>query len=695
MRNWQDLAALFIAEELQARRTLVLVPSLSLLSQTLREWSANASEPFEFLPVCSDETVADPDSLTSNVSELGFPVTTDPAEIAAFLRRRGRRVLFSTYQSSPQIEEAYQLGRIPRFDLAIADEAHRCAGRVSKDFGTILDPNAIPARRLLFMTATPRYFTGRLRREAGEAQFEVASMDDEEAFGPVFHRLTFGEAIERDLLSDYRVAVVAVDDATYREWAEQGRFVTRDGEVIEDARTLAGQIGVAKAIAEYDLRRVITFHSRVKKARDFSLEIRDVIDWMPDEERPGGEFWSDFVSGEMPAGDRDIRLGHLRLVGEGERALLSNARCLGEGVDVPALDGVAFVDPRRSEVDIVQAVGRSIRRAGDKTVGTIVIPVFVEETKDPELALDDSTFKPVWDVVKALRSHDEELAEFVDSLRRGLGRGKKRPALPSKIVLEIPLRVGELGSWVTRQRVDKRRIDELPVADRQRLKHLEDLPKWTWNPQDALWEEGLERLRLYCEEVGDADVPQSFSTDDGYHLGSWVSTQRAFMREGKLSGERATALEELPGWVWDPKEALWWERYVLVEKFAEKEGHARVPFDSTVDGVDLGGWVIGQRNAWRKGKIDPGRAGLLESLPGWVWNPHEAAWEDGFAHLERYVAENGSPQIAKSHVTRNGFRLGNWVHNQLNKHHRGALVEDRKTRLEEIPGWKWRPRPGG
>lgn len=439
----KTLAALFIAEELQARRTLVLVPSLSLLSQTLREWSANASEPFEFLPVCSDETVADPDSLTSNVSELGFPVTTDPAEIAAFLRRRGRRVLFSTYQSSPQIEEAYQLGRIPRFDLAIADEAHRCAGRVSKDFGTILDPNAIPARRLLFMTATPRYFTGRLRREAGEAQFEVASMDDEEAFGPVFHRLTFGEAIERDLLSDYRVAVVAVDDATYREWAEQGRFVTRDGEVIEDARTLAGQIGVAKAIAEYDLRRVITFHSRVKKARDFSLEIRDVIDWMPDEERPGGEFWSDFVSGEMPAGDRDIRLGHLRLVGEGERALLSNARCLGEGVDVPALDGVAFVDPRRSEVDIVQAVGRSIRRAGDKTVGTIVIPVFVEETKDPELALDDSTFKPVWDVVKALRSHDEELAEFVDSLRRGLGRGKKRPALPSKIVLEIPLRVGE------------------------------------------------------------------------------------------------------------------------------------------------------------------------------------------------------------------------------------------------------------
>ena len=139
----------------------MLVPSLSLLAQTMREWTANASEDFDYLPVCSDDTVADPDAAVSSTSDLGFPVTTDAEDIARFLRRRsGRRVVFSTYQSSPRIAEAYRSGRVPRLDLAIADEAHRCAGRVSSDFATILDAGAIPAKRRLFMTATPRYFTG-------------------------------------------------------------------------------------------------------------------------------------------------------------------------------------------------------------------------------------------------------------------------------------------------------------------------------------------------------------------------------------------------------------------------------------------------------------------------------------------------------------------------------------------------------
>ena len=176
-------------------------------------------------------------------------------------------MVFATYQSSPRIAEAYRLGRVPGFDLVIADEAHRCAGRVSSDFATVLDSDAIPARRRLFMTATPRFFTGRVVKEAKEADFEVASMDDESRFGPVFHRLGFAEAIERELLTDYQVVIVGVDDATYLDWAQRGRFVTIDGTKVTDARTLAGQIGLAKAMRRYDLRRTISFHSRVSGAR--------------------------------------------------------------------------------------------------------------------------------------------------------------------------------------------------------------------------------------------------------------------------------------------------------------------------------------------------------------------------------------------------------------------------------------------
>lgn len=146
----KTLAALFITEKLAADRTLVLVPSLSLLAQTLREWTANTKTGFDFLPVCSDETVAEPDAVVANTSDLGFPVTTKPQEIAAFLRRRSaRRVVFATYQSSPEIAKAFRLGRVPPFDLVIADEAHRCAGPVSSDFATILDAEEIKARRRL------------------------------------------------------------------------------------------------------------------------------------------------------------------------------------------------------------------------------------------------------------------------------------------------------------------------------------------------------------------------------------------------------------------------------------------------------------------------------------------------------------------------------------------------------------------
>jgi predicted helicase len=365
----KTLTSLFIKEKLAAQRTLVLLPSLSLLKQTLRVWSANKGDDFVPLPVCSDSTVSrDTDAAVMYASDLGVPVTTDPTDIAAFLRERGPRVVFSTYQSSPQIAAAFKLGRVPAFDLVIADEAHRCAGPVSSDFAAILDPAGIKAHRRLFMTATPRYFTGRVILEAKQLDFAYASMDDDEKFGPVFHRLGFSESIRRGLLTDYQVAVIGVDDATYREWTARGTLVTTDGKSAVSARTLAGQIGLVKAMRKYNLQRTISFHSRVNSAKRFAASMYDVFKWMPSTELPAGPLWAEHASGEMSAGDRGRLIERLTRLEEGECGLLSNARCLAEGVDVPSLDGVAFIDPRRSEVDIVQAVGRAIRLAPDKTL---------------------------------------------------------------------------------------------------------------------------------------------------------------------------------------------------------------------------------------------------------------------------------------------------------------------------------------
>jgi superfamily II DNA or RNA helicase len=730
----KTLAALFINQKLAAQRTLVLVPSLSLLAQTLREWTANTEAEFDFLPVCSDETVADPDAVVANTSDLGFPVTTDAGEIAAFLRRRsGPRVVFATYQSSPEIAKAFRLGRVPTFDLVIADEAHRCAGRVSSDFATVLDSEAIKARRRLFMTATPRYFTGRVLKEAQEADFEVASMDNEEKFGPVFHRLGFAEAIEGDLLTDYRVVVVGVDDATYRDWAQRGRFVTIDGTEVTDARTLAGQIGLAKAMRRYDLHRTITFHSRVKRARDFARELPEVIAWMPARQRPTGQLWSDYASGEMPAGQRHVLLQHLGRLDQDQRGLLANARCLAEGVDVPTLDGVAFIDPRRSEVDIVQAVGRAIRLAPDKTVGTIVIPVFVDSGDDPATALDDSAFKPVWDVINALRSHDDELGEQLDELRRQLGRLGRRPRLPSKIHVDLPARVGgdfarafdvrlveqttlswefwfgvleqfvgshgharvpesytvdgyRLGRWVIKQRT---KYDKgiLP-ADRHH--RLQDLPDWTWDPKADQWEDGFSRLLHYVEIHGDARVPPPY-TVGRYRLGRWVIKQRAKHAEGVLRADRQRRLDELRGWTWDTSAGRWEEGYTRLLEYVELHDHARVPASYTIDGYPLGTWVGSQRASYRKGVLDVNRQRRLQGVQGWSWDAVADQWEDGFSRLQRYVKDKGDARVPQSYKV-DGYRLGTWVNSQRANFRKGILDSDQQRRLEDLPRWTWDPR---
>jgi len=437
----KTLIGLRAAEAIESQRTLVLVPSISLVSQMLREWTKNGLRPFRFLPVCSHEIKGE-DHLVIHVSQLGVPATTNPSEIAKFMRGTGRRVVFSTYQSTPQVALAFKQHKLKPFDLVIADEAHRCAGMNDGAFATILDSQAIHARKRLFMTATPRIFSEASKSRADSMGSELVSMDNKQVFGPVFHELKFSDAIRLKLLTDYRVEIIGVDDPLYRQYAEQGVFVTLDGKTITDARTLASHIAVAKAIKKYDLRRIITFHGRVARARDFADQFPQFIRWMPKADIPSGQIWTELISGDMASNKRDAILDRLREVQPPARGLVTNARCLSEGIDVQALDGVAFIDPKESQVDIIQAVGRAIRKAERKRHGIIILPVYISSDEDEEKTLEDSSFKQVWRVLRALRSHDDQLASELDNLRTNLGkRGKVRANLPAKININLPTRL--------------------------------------------------------------------------------------------------------------------------------------------------------------------------------------------------------------------------------------------------------------
>jgi superfamily II DNA or RNA helicase len=448
----KTLTGLWISEALGSRRTLLLVPSISLAQQNLKEWGRHAREDFDCLVVCSDETVATDrdDPALRYVADLGIKPTTDPKEIAAFLSKRRSRpaLVISTYQSCERVARGQSKAR-KWFDLAICDEAHRLVGHAESQFATVLHDRKIRARRRLFMTATPRYFTQRAKERGAEQEIELVSMDDETKFGPEFHVLSFHDAITakpEPLLTDYQVVVIGVTNAEAKAWVADAKLVrTKDG-LETDARTLAAQIGLAKAVKKYDLTRMITFHRSIRRASRFvDGDRRDslpaVMAKMRPANRPSGSLWARHVSGETAASKRASLLKELGELPQGTRGLISNCACLGEGVDVPTLDGVAFIDPKGSVVDIIQAVGRVIRKSGDKKIGTIIIPVFVDESEDEDHALESSAFQPVWQVLKALRAHDRRLADELDELRTSLGQqvgGGKRIKLPANIVLDVP-----------------------------------------------------------------------------------------------------------------------------------------------------------------------------------------------------------------------------------------------------------------
>ena len=656
----KTFTTLWIKEAMEAESTLVLLPSLNLLSQTMREWTWGAKDKFHILNVCSDKSVGRlPEDIET--SEASFPVTSDIQEISDFLMNPGKKVLFSTYQSSPLISDAQSCGKIPNFDLAIADEAHRCAGKTDAAFSTILDDNKIRANKRLFTTATPRYFGKSVKSAAKLREVEIVGMDDETIFGPIIHKLTFGEAIQRDLLNDYRVVIVGVDEPKIKMLIDNCKLVSVTPDNHTDAKSLASKLGLLKAIKDYDLKRVISFHNRVKGAKDFSEEFNDAIGLFSAEEKPTGAFCTDYVSGNMKA---DVRLDKIRKLKNLEtfgRGLLANARCLAEGVDVPSLDGIAFIDPKSSQIEIIQAVGRAIRKVRNAKVqvkGTIVIPVFIEHGDDQEASIEASNFKPVWDVIKALRAHDEMLASTLDKCRAELAiRGTSETEEIQNVIFDLPVSVGEnFASSLRTVLVEK---------------------------STASWEFGFAKLQKYRDETGHTSAPKGYLTHDAFALGNWVSAQRQSKAGGLLSMERQQRLEAI-NFIWNAIDKKWETGFNNLTKFKQENGHCLVEKEfKTAEKYNLGNWVRSQRKSRKK--LSAEQIYRLNEL-GFVWEVRDSAWEKGFTELLKYKDEHGNAHVKSRFVTVDNFKLGVWCNVQ--RKNKSSLSLNCLQRLESI-GFVW------
>ena len=448
----KTLVALWVAENLNAKNVLVFTPSLALIKQTLEVWTEEAKISPMFLCVCSDESVVkeiDSDYGDYHIGEVDFPVTTDPNIIKSFIAvAAGFKVIFSTYNSASAVAQALQQEQFV-FDLIIFDEAHRTAGqKESEMFSIALDENAIKSDKRLFMTATERLVRPWILEKAALADRIVFSMDDESVYGKVFDRYTFGEAIGDGVISDYRILLTAVDRDEISHWIESNKLLVTEieegTELMATAENMFKQVTLCKVLKEFDVHKVISFHSLVKRARNFifgaskqSIGIKEILPLIYPETKSVSTYL-DSVDGEMSAG---LRKRKLRDFEEANIGIISNAKCLTEGVDIPLIDSIYFVDPKSSLIDIVQACGRALRKPrkeGTDKIAYFIVPVLLSREQNIEELIEDSTFETLYNVIQALRDQDERLVVWIDRLNLGVARGRDGGNGDGPIVFDIP-----------------------------------------------------------------------------------------------------------------------------------------------------------------------------------------------------------------------------------------------------------------
>lgn len=446
----KTFTGLKIAEDLAGpgKFVLFLVPSLALMSQTVREWSLDTTTPLRAFAVCSDAQVGkrnkgNDDIGDIDVHDLAHPATTDPAKLANKAKAPApdeMTVVFSTYQSIQVISNAQKQHGFPEFDLIICDEAHRTTGATlegedESNFVRIHNQDFIAGKKRLYMTATPRIFGDAVRSKAKEVSAELCSMDDPALYGETLFQRGFGWAVQNDLLTDYKVIVLAVDEAMVST-SIQNRLKDEDNALkLDDATKI---VGCYKALTKADLaadvatdtghmRRALAFCKDIASSKlvrdEFSAVVEEYLASAAsgDEETPLG-CEVHHVDGTFNAKTRTRELEWLKAEHEDHSCrILSNARCLSEGVDVPALDAIMFLHPRKSQIDVVQSVGRVMRRAPGKKMGYVILPVGIPAGVAPEEALNNNEkYKVVWQILNALRAHDERFDATINKMDLGV-----------------------------------------------------------------------------------------------------------------------------------------------------------------------------------------------------------------------------------------------------------------------------------
>ncbi|TYC68837.1 DEAD/DEAH box helicase [Streptomyces sp. CB01881] len=710
----KTLIAAGCARRLAARGSvLVLVPTIELLEQSAEAWSTKGGRRGLAVAACSREEALESAEAGGRVRAQVTTIAARIADLVASAKPGEPVTVYATYASLERIVQAHRDFGLARWDLVVVDEAHRTAGAEGKAWAAVHHDDQVPAQRRLYFTATPRIADDRKAKDGltdltktddtgapdGENQAlpALCSMDDERIYGPTVYTWTLGQGIEHGYLADYRVLVPVVTDEDLRDLLNLPAVADlRSQRTNEELLRLALQIAVLRAVADLELRRVITFHSRVSAAREFAAGLLGAAELLKDADRPE-RLWAKAVAGADRLRERRAAFAEFKAhTGEDgeECGILANSRLLSEGIDIAAVDAIVFADPKSSVIDIVQAVGRALRQSYRQgKVSWVVIPVYLPSPEvgddtaaaDPaavhdageavkaeaDTEIEASSFRTIWRVLRALAAHDARVAGRITELRAHRGR--------PQLITTAKASEAEAGEGEQRPAAPESPVEWLRIDARHHAGQILQAVKLrAFNPRATEWQRMHAVAAVFHIEHGHLDP-----TDRDRHaeLISWLARQRHLNGQGLLDAARAGELDAL-GMIWSKNANAWERGHAYAAAFHHQHGHLAIPATAKLDDYAVGAWMRRQRKAEN---LHPDQVTKLDALDE-LWRL-EPDWNRSYRRLLAYLAAGGTltgPANRTGGEADPTFRPGTWLRKQAAARTDGKLTGRQAALLDAL-----------
>lgn len=681
----KTLTSMWVAKAVGAKKIVIFVPSISLAGQLMKEWwyHGQFSDDFPFITVCSDPSVAhELDGMEYQLAELDYPVTTDAKELKKALKSSKQHVVICTYHSASILKEAGL-----EFDFGYFDEAHRTTGNHGDSFSFALSDRNIKISKRLFGTATPKFING-------ETTSRVNSMENEAVYGPVFHHLGFSQAVEQKLIVPVKIITCHISSQELsRELVKMGITEVNN---VGNVRTswLANLFAFKKALEKFNLKKTFAYTSTIKAAKELAFnDSLGIESFIPNTE-------SFHVNGQMPSNDRSNEVDHFS---NSTRAVMTNVRCLVEGVDLPAVDCVAFFQPRKSVVDIVQAVGRAMRKSGNKKCGYIFVPLYVEKGKSESLEeamAEQTSYKILVDVITAMAEHNDALREKLTTIQRIQGIDEDDPEEPVEKILQDEFEV--IGA----EEVDINLLKDSISVELLRLFN---------NSRKAAWDRFVIAAEMLYKKYGHCNTAHRHLKDGGEasriddslinsRYREAIRKARRDYKNNNLSSEEVKLLENFNiDWksdkeyefeVWENKKDIWKK---------EKASGKRISKAAE-------SWATQQLNALKDGKIKKSdhKWKLLEEVG--FFDPHfntggfltnKKHQNEILKYVDKYghARKNTLTMTASQETTCNTI-IAKYFKTQAQKecpevdfgNPAGSLLSEEDIKFyESLPFWSWEP----